>query len=48
MTPAEWKDVDLRAVEGLKSPFEKEYFHKDGRRVPVMSQQADPGTGPKP
>lgn len=41
LTPAEWKDRDARTVEELKrmgtvQPFEKEYFRKDGSRVPVM------------
>jgi PAS domain S-box-containing protein len=41
LTPAEWKDRDARTVEELKrvgtvQPFEKEYFRKDGSRVPVL------------
>jgi PAS domain S-box-containing protein len=41
LTPPEWRDGDARAMAELKltgtaSPFEKEYFHKDGRRIPVM------------
>jgi PAS domain S-box-containing protein len=41
LTPPEWRDVDARAVEGLKTagrlpPVEKEYFRKDGSRVPVL------------
>lgn len=41
LTPAEWKDRDACTVEELKrmgtvQPFEKEYFRKDGSRVPVM------------
>jgi len=41
LTPAEWRDRDARTVAELKrmgtvQPFEKEYFHKDGGRVPVL------------
>ncbi|HKC81787.1 MAG TPA: GAF domain-containing protein, partial [Gemmatimonadaceae bacterium] len=41
LTPPEWRDRDARAVEELKTtgtaqPFEKEYFRKDGSRVPVL------------
>jgi PAS domain S-box-containing protein len=41
LTPSEWSDLDARAVIDLKrtgtaQPFEKEYFRKDGSRVPVM------------
>jgi PAS domain S-box-containing protein len=41
LTPAEWRDADDRAVAELKAagtvqPREKEYFRKDGSRVPVL------------
>ena len=41
LTPAEWRDQDERAIAGLKTSgvfqsFEKEYFRKDGSRVPVL------------
>jgi PAS domain S-box-containing protein len=41
LTPAEWRDPDNQALAELKAagtvqPREKEYFHKDGRRVPVL------------
>ena len=41
LTPAEWRDSDERAladlrVSGTFQPFEKEYFRKDGSRVPVL------------
>ena len=41
LTPAEWRDRDGRAVAemratGTAQPFEKEYFRKDGSRVPVL------------
>src|SRR5262245_45221191 len=41
LTPAEWRDSDERALAALKAsgtflPFEKEYFRKDGSRVPVL------------
>ncbi|HEY2459112.1 MAG TPA: PAS domain S-box protein, partial [Candidatus Acidoferrum sp.] len=41
LTPAEWRDCDERAVAQLKAtgiaqPFQKEYFRKDGSRVPVL------------
>jgi len=41
LTPAEWRDCDERAAADLKAtgifqPFEKEYFRKNGSRVPVL------------
>jgi PAS domain S-box-containing protein len=41
LTPAEWRGHDERAVAdlnatGILQPFEKEYFRKDGSRVPVL------------
>jgi PAS domain S-box-containing protein len=41
LTPPEWRERDARAVAEVKAtgtaqPFEKEYFCKDGSRVPVL------------
>jgi PAS domain S-box-containing protein len=41
LTPAEWRDRDALTVAELKTigtvqPFEKEYFRKDGSRLPVL------------
>ena len=41
LTPAEWHDRDEKALADLRAtgifqPFEKEYFRKDGSRVPVL------------
>jgi PAS domain S-box-containing protein len=41
LTPPEWLDRDKRLVQELRAsgslqPFEKEYFQKDGSRVPVL------------
>jgi PAS domain S-box-containing protein len=41
LTPNEWRDRDERAVADLKAsgifqPFEKEYFRRDGSRVPAL------------
>lgn len=41
LTPPEWHDRDSKAVAEMRAtgtvrPFEKEYFRKDGSRVPVL------------
>ena len=41
LTPAEWRHADDEAVAqvkrtGIVQPYEKEYFHKNGSRVPVL------------
>jgi PAS domain S-box-containing protein len=42
LTPPEWLDRDLQQfvpelkMSGILQPFEKEYFRKDGSRVPVL------------
>jgi PAS domain S-box-containing protein len=41
LTPPEWRDRDVQLVHehkvtGRLQPFEKEYFRKDGSRVPVL------------
>jgi formate hydrogenlyase transcriptional activator len=41
LTPPEWQERDERAMASLKStravqPYEKEFFRKDGSRVPVL------------
>ncbi len=41
LTPPEWRARDAKRVEEVKltgtlQPFEKEYFHKDGSRVPAL------------
>ena len=41
LTPPEWRDRDTQLIQkhkvsGTLPPFEKEYFRKDGSRVPVL------------
>ena len=41
LTPPEWRDRDVRTAEEVKAigtvqPFEKEFFHKNGSRIPVL------------
>src|SRR6202007_2244056 len=41
LTPAEWRERDERALAevratGTVQPYEKEWFRKDGSRVPVL------------
>src|SRR5262249_52313916 len=41
LTPPEWRDRDEHALADLKAsgraqPYEKEFFQKDGNRVPVL------------
>ncbi len=41
LTPPEYLDLDQKAMEeaaekGSWTPFEKEYYHKDGHRVPIL------------
>jgi len=41
LTPPEWEEADKKSWAEMKElgrcqPFEKEFYHKDGRRVPVL------------
>src|SRR5215470_6720582 len=41
LTPAEWRSADAQRLammksKGISPPYEKEYFHKAGHRVPVL------------
>jgi PAS domain S-box-containing protein len=45
LTPAEFRDADNRreaelTVTGIAQPYEKEYFHRSGYRVPVLVRAA--------
>ena len=45
ITPAEWRPVTAQSVAelettGIAQPYEKEYFRKDGSRVPVLVGRA--------
>ncbi len=56
LTPPEWRERDVRTVAEVKAtgtvqPFEKEYFRKDGSRIPVLigatafDEKRDQGVG---
>ena len=50
LTPAEWHDRDEQGLAELRTrgtarPYEKEYFRKDGSRVPVLVGSATFGEG---
>jgi PAS domain S-box-containing protein len=45
LTPPEWQDVSMKAVAEIEATgrceaFEKEYFRKDGTRVPILMASA--------
>jgi PAS domain S-box-containing protein len=51
ITPPEWRAADDRALRelhatGVCTPFEKEYLHRDGRRVPIILGATAVGTEP--
>lgn len=51
LTPPAYRALDRRALDellrtGRHAPYEKEYFRKDGRRVPVVVGSASLGPGP--
>ena len=51
ISPPEWADVHVKALEqlhraGVCQPFEKEYVHRDGHRVPVLIGSAVIGRDP--
>src|SRR5262245_17155858 len=51
MTPPEYAELDARALEELRTtgtccPFEKEYFRKDGTRVPILIGGSRVSTAP--
>ena len=51
ITPPDWWDADADAYQQLKRsgafrPYEKEYVHRDGHRVPVLVGAAVIGTSP--
>jgi PAS domain S-box-containing protein len=56
LTPLEWRERDVRTMAEVKAtgtvqPFEKEYFRKDGSRIPVLigvtafDERRDQGVG---
>ena len=49
LTPAEWHDRDAQGLAELRTrgtaqPYEKEYFPKDGSRVPVLAHLIHEGS----
>ena len=48
LTPPEWSEATARGIgelneRGVATPYEKEYFHKSGKRVPVLVGMASIG-----